>query len=278
MRPAIALALCGWTMLCSGCALIHDGGRNLCHAVCAPLQTHRENARNRRWADQAWRQYSCNGPRKHSDDFERGFKEGYVEYLYRGGDGEPPLVAPARYRHFRYQSPDGFLAIEQWFAGYRQGSALARDTGMRNFITGPSGLHGDAPGKIDHEAPLAREPQTLPGITPPRFLGIEAIETRKETPFLQLDVPVLDLPRVLPMGPPAVEIERGDDPAEPVRVKIKGVMEMPQDSIETPEPVRVKIQSVIEAPTEPSRVRITGVSVPEPLRARITTITPAPKD
>src|SRR5205814_477965 len=123
----------------------------------------KEMKRNRRWAESAWCEYTSwsGGGTKgvhHSTDYADGFKDGYAEYLYRGGDGEPPLVAPLRYRHTRYQTPQGYQAIEDWFAGYRHGASVARDTGVRRFITGPSGLHGSGEPAVDHPPHPKLEP------------------------------------------------------------------------------------------------------------------------
>ncbi len=72
----------------------------------------------------------------------RGFKAGFAAHLFDGSTAPPP-VPPAHYRHFSYQTPDGYLAIEQWFAGYRHGVDAAVATGYRRFVTGPSALqHG----------------------------------------------------------------------------------------------------------------------------------------
>ncbi len=59
-----------------------------------------------------------------------------IEYLYSGKE-EPPAVAPAHYRRFSYQTPQGYQAIEDWFAGYRYGVAAAIETGYRRLITAP---------------------------------------------------------------------------------------------------------------------------------------------
>src|SRR5262249_47332458 len=121
MRPAYALTLLGWCVLCPGCALVEDGCRNVCVALSTPIELHRENARNRQWAEATWQQVYASGPWPRTEDYACGFKDGYAEYLFRGGDGEPPLVAPLRYRSVRYQTPAGYQAAEEWFAGYRHG-------------------------------------------------------------------------------------------------------------------------------------------------------------
>jgi hypothetical protein len=111
-----------------------------------------EYARNQRWADEAWCSFlACNTGAAFSADFERGFKNGFVEHLERGGDGEPPLVAPLHYRHLRYQNPEGYAAIQNWFAGYRRGASQAEASGVRRWITGPSALEGSPPSE---ETPL----------------------------------------------------------------------------------------------------------------------------
>src|SRR5205807_2557372 len=94
---------------------------------------------------------------EHSEDYAQGFKDGYAEYLYRGGDGEPPLLPPKRYRHVRYQTPQGYMAAEDWFAGYRHGAAVAHHTGARRWITGPTGWQPEPRTAVAQ----GRKPQTL---------------------------------------------------------------------------------------------------------------------
>src|SRR5207253_2989079 len=136
MRRALALALFGLSTFGSGCALIEDASRNACVSILTPVEKRREWSRNYQWAEAAWEQVG--GPGTHSDDYAAGFKDGFAEYLFRGGDGEPPLVAPLRYRRYRYQTAEGYATINDWFAGYRHGAAAARSSGAREWITGPS--------------------------------------------------------------------------------------------------------------------------------------------
>jgi hypothetical protein len=104
-----------------------------------------ERRRNQRWAEQAWQAEArrCGGGR-HSEDYARGFKDGFAEYLYRGWV-EPPPLPPEHYRSLRYQMPQGYRAIQDWFSGYRHGVALAQQGGQREWITGPSSLRGPPP-------------------------------------------------------------------------------------------------------------------------------------
>lgn len=140
MRVNRTLCLLTWTLLSPGCALIGDGVRVVCNEFTQSTTELRERLRNRKWAEAAWAEFCSAEPRQeYSKDFAQGFKDGFAEYLYRG-EGEPPLVAPARYEKLRYQTPAGYHAIEDWFAGYRRGSAAAREGNYRRWITGPSSL------------------------------------------------------------------------------------------------------------------------------------------
>ena len=49
-----ALPLLGLSFLSSGCALFDDAHRNACLGFCSPFHKHKEEARNRRWAEAAW--------------------------------------------------------------------------------------------------------------------------------------------------------------------------------------------------------------------------------
>src|SRR5437868_5404066 len=112
MRPAIVLLLLGWSAAASGCALVEDASRNAYVSFARPLEAQREKARNREWAEAAWI-LTCGKERRaeYSPAYALGFKEGFADFLFRGGDGEPPLVAPLHYHEINYQTPEGFASI-----------------------------------------------------------------------------------------------------------------------------------------------------------------------
>jgi hypothetical protein len=165
MKPLVTRFLFGLSLLNSGCAVFVDGARNLAVSITTPAEQKREWKRNYQLAEDA---LQAQGEVLHSPDFAAGFKDGYAEFLYRGGSGEPPPVAPRRYRHFNYQTPEGYQAIADWFAGYRRGAAAARASGAREWITGPSSLHAAVPPTARDGAPVvaAHEPTEL--LPPPR--------------------------------------------------------------------------------------------------------------
>jgi hypothetical protein len=106
---------------------------------CNHLDQRRTHGKHYRLATCAWERIKWQQPEL-SADFERGFKDGFADYLDFGGIGEPPPLPPRTYWKNRYQSPAGYAAVEDWFAGFRQGAADAEASGWRNYATVPSSV------------------------------------------------------------------------------------------------------------------------------------------
>jgi hypothetical protein len=140
MRGLPGLALAGLALLGPGCGLIEQSARVVVTRTEQALNDHTERVRNRKWAEAVWRDLSSGKSQEFSADYESGFREGFAEYLYEGGTGEPAPLPPARYRKSKYQTPRGYAAIEDWFAGYRYGASVAQEGGYRRWVTGPSSL------------------------------------------------------------------------------------------------------------------------------------------
>lgn len=234
MRPASLLALLGLCFLGSGCALVEDTARNALVTLARPVERHREEARNRAWAEQAWQQACSCDATPRSADYADGFRDGYTELLFRGGDGEPPLLAPLRYRGVRYQTPQGYAAISDWFAGYRQGAAAAKASGARELITGPSSLRAHGPPAplpvvpppvvTPAAPPMPPAPAVLP---PPRTLS-EASSGKSSPDNVPVSVPA-PLPRAR-FGTPA---------RAAVPLTVRTVPQPPQPTITTTPPLTV---------------------------------------
>jgi hypothetical protein len=143
----LAVALIG--ALCignAGCRVFCQGARTLVLEpiqYCNKLDRWRTHSRHYRLATFVWEEFAC----QHSGlsaDFERGFKDGFTDYLDFGGTGEPPPLPPRMYWKDDYQSLAGHVAIEDWFAGFRQGAAEAQASGWRDFATVPSSVGAPA--------------------------------------------------------------------------------------------------------------------------------------
>jgi hypothetical protein len=97
--------------------------------------------RNRWLARQAWNELVASSPGAvYTADYAAGFKAGFADYLYAGGDGEPPLTPPRHYWNVDYDTPAGKEAICQWFAGFRHGAAVCREAGYRALAVVPSSV------------------------------------------------------------------------------------------------------------------------------------------
>jgi hypothetical protein len=94
--------------------------------------------RDRKLAESAWAEYRTAYPNPaYSPNWERGFKDGFADYLYAGGTGLPPPLPPRDYWTTGYETPGGHRAIADWFEGFRQGARAAQGSGYRNLVTVP---------------------------------------------------------------------------------------------------------------------------------------------
>jgi hypothetical protein len=181
MRVARWLVL-GWSALTMGCGSIVT--YTTMNVIVQPIQRfddHIISGRNCRLANLAWAELQKNRPQDpYSVDYGRGFRTGFADFLDAGGSGEPPAIPPWRYRLYKYQTPSGERAIEDWYAGFRDGAAQAQASGYRRFvIVRPSmaavgavaaqsaGRHQSTASQPAAEAPPLPMPRTLPPVPPP---------------------------------------------------------------------------------------------------------------
>jgi hypothetical protein len=168
MRVKLSL---GWLGLCAvslGCSHLPEASvYNL--AFEAGLRTDEclGGIRDRLLADDVWKDLVKAHPGSaYSKDYAVGFKQGFTDYVEMGGCGNAPPTPPPHYRTLHYQTPQGHHAIEEWYAGFRHGAAVAREGGYRQFIIVPSStvMPGPcSPPPYPHVTPSALEPTFLPG-------------------------------------------------------------------------------------------------------------------
>jgi len=146
MQVRLALLGIGLGLLGAGCSLVQTATGVISTRVKQSWDECAERRRNARWAEEAWEQAeSGSGGCTHSEDYADGFKAGFTDFLYEGGDGEPPPLPPGKYRALRYQTAEGYHDVEDWFAGFRHGAATAREGGQRRWVTGATSLHAVVP-------------------------------------------------------------------------------------------------------------------------------------
>jgi len=159
-------------------------------------------------AEDAYREATGPGRRRHSDPYHDGFVDGFLDYVEAGGTGEPPYLPPFRYRLTRYRtSADGEAVTEAWYAGFRDGSGAARVSGLRELnyvpLPGPA-VPADArvvePMVVVTPAPSSgRSPWETPGsVAAPR----PEPTPQPLPPPVPVPVPV-PIPPAIPAAPPA---------------------------------------------------------------------------
>ena len=87
---------------------------------------------------------SCNDV-EYRSHFQDGFEAGYLN-VAQGGDGRPPILAPAKYRSWWYQNEVGNPEAMSWLDGYSYGAMNAEQNGVgqtQRVVTSlpPSAMH-----------------------------------------------------------------------------------------------------------------------------------------
>jgi hypothetical protein len=182
MKGIVKFSVVSLCLFASGCALVCDGVHAVGTDVADSVNDILEQVRNRKWARGAWDVILSTDPHQYSKDYARGFKDGFAAFL-GDGQGEPPAVAPARYRSIFFQTPQGYHAIEDWFAGYNRGVAVAINTGCRRWVTGP--LAAPVPSAPMQPTPASELESfpSRPGLFPrARFGKPQALDSDVATP------------------------------------------------------------------------------------------------
>jgi hypothetical protein len=178
MRLRRVVALLGLAALAPGCTPLANVARVvLCEpaAYCLHMDECVSHCRNLDLAEEAWAQFESALPDAcYSDDFADGFKAGFADFLWAGGNGDPPVVPPRQYWKPQYESPQGQQMMQDWFRGFRHGAAVARESGYRDVIMVPAsaGLSRTIlPVRLDNPAqsmPVADDPTgPMPKQLPP---------------------------------------------------------------------------------------------------------------
>lgn len=164
----MACWLAALVVLPTGCQLAANSVHGVCAEITRKIDDTKECKRNKLLAAAVWEDIQRTG--HYSVDYGLGFKDGFVDFLDAGGNGSPPPVPPRRYLTFRFQTPEGYQAINDWFAGFRHGAAVAAESGYRQYIIAPSQLSPPVPNGPDAHSgdiiPSTHTPDLRPGFPP----------------------------------------------------------------------------------------------------------------
>ncbi|QDS96938.1 hypothetical protein [Adhaeretor mobilis] len=183
----------------------------------------------RSWAEQAWADHggsACGAGV--SDAYETGFKDGFVDYVYAGGSGEPPAIPPRKYWNVGVRSSGGSAEATDWFAGFRSGSQVAHNEGYReqalvpaSAFLGPQENCWDGPPRsIDSFSPPVPEHQN-PTHQNPEFLLPGQLESSESSEGVAPTLPLGDssseeeMPVPGGSSPKSIPPARSDSPSIP---------------------------------------------------------------
>lgn len=122
------------SMLAPGCAPIDNSLRTVLfepHHYWHYWDEHRRLKHHRKLGRQVFAGIVSEEGDCYSADFADGFVEGFADYLFAGGTGEPPAFPPRRYWKETYANASGQQAVQDWFSGFRYGAEMAMVRGDR---------------------------------------------------------------------------------------------------------------------------------------------------
>ena len=170
MRRYVALLTAALGLLPAGCGIVGNASRNIINEPHYSLDAHVLRHRARSQGRQAWAEWGKCQKGTFSGHYRDGFVDGYADYLLRGGSGDPPPVPPDRYRHHHFANFQGYLAIEEYFAGFRAGAETAIASGRREATLVPAVGPFEPPTRqfapVQWEPPVLQPPSPKAGKSP----------------------------------------------------------------------------------------------------------------
>jgi hypothetical protein len=212
MKPTLLLTVSALCLLSSGCSLSHNLLTTTViqpHQFCNYWEERREQHRYRAMARRELQREQATacvrldeyGGQPYSVHQQRGFEDGFVDYLVYGGSGNPPSLPPRRYWRMKYQNQQGYQAVQDWYQGFEHGVQVAQATGYRDFITVQT-----------RDALVSTKLPVYPGQSS-YIESVESIEPYSDAPE---DQPPANLPADTP-EPPAKPIPDVESPPEDAR-------------------------------------------------------------
>lgn len=258
------LACCFLVAIIPGCTLCQNIKRSVLSEptkFSATADRWRSVRTYREWADEAYGRFCpCGQAAPFSCSYEIGFKDGFVDYVYGGGSGEPPPVPPREFWDVRSRTNDGKACAADWFDGYRHGASVARDEGYRDrALVATSRLLACPIDTCQPHVPIIQElgsplvnPAT-PNDTMPQDIEVESVPIGPIDPSLENSKvqeltpedlsppsqplePLLTEPTEVPVVPTPGEVQDGSLPpvTEDVLTEPLPTEPLPVESVEPP--------------------------------------------
>jgi hypothetical protein len=225
------IAIVAWCISSMGCTICQNARRTLWQEPSAYSWKHdrrRSADAYQQWANAELAEEASRCPDLFGDPaYIMGFRDGFVDFVWAGGTGEPPPVPPRQFWNVMLRSPDGKARANLWFDGYRHGAAAARDGGYRDLGIVQSSLVGfanraepltylpdmdgmPAPDATPpwHEGEVLPEPPGAAPVLPSPFGSNAAPEDSATEPAMESELPAVeDTPFQDDPHPPEAESE-----------------------------------------------------------------------
>ncbi len=139
MRWKLVAVFASLAPVLAGCSAIKHATHNVTNEILAGSSQRGIERDLRRDAREAWRVVRAQHPRRaFTDEFHDGFLDGYVDYLDRGGNAQPPATPPIKYvRNRKYFTPEGNCLLRDYYLGFKYGTDCALASGQRQYLTIP---------------------------------------------------------------------------------------------------------------------------------------------
>jgi hypothetical protein len=185
LRPLFSVLL---GLLAAGCSYSPYAYQNLIEAPLDVLERYALRQRFRRMAADVWVKVCAD--KDYSRAYERGFKDGFVEFLDADGTGNPPAAPPWWFRQSWFLTPARQQDIEDWLEGFRHGTLAAQETGYREVVTVPLGLPPlRAAGTQPPQGPGTSMPGELVDLPMPRVVPPDGQAGKEPPEILPMPTP-----------------------------------------------------------------------------------------
>jgi hypothetical protein len=160
------IALVAWCISATGCTICQLARRTVWQEPAAYSWKHDRRHSTEtylQWANTELAEEASRCPDLFGNpDYVMGFRDGFVDFVWAGGTGEPPPIPPRQFWNVMLRSPDGKTRANLWFDGYRHGAAVARDGGYRDLGTIRSSLVGFANAREEFSFPPMMDEMAAP--------------------------------------------------------------------------------------------------------------------
>ena len=244
-----------FTLCQTGCAFFGYAAQNMVSSPYDAIQEYNFRHRTLRKAREAWQTTPKDEGCSYSAAYVKGFEDGFVDFVDADGTGDAPASPPIHLRRGLVQSDRGPQDIEDWYAGFRHGVRVARESGLREkavcpISQPPRTLADPIPAKVIIPQPLNEMP--FPKINP---------ESTEQAASQPISAPSKKTPPPTVKSPPVEQLAQPSAKPNPAPIVVPTVPNKTPTPTIKPPPV---VEQPAPAPIKPAPAPIPRTEVPLP--------------